>query len=162
MYKVNIIKNGVVKNSANFNSQGEAESWLELHQSLNSFGINAHSYQSLVSEMIPAVFEEMEVLYGEGYSFDPPLFETTEVSPEVPAVFETINVDADYTYEILDITDEVNQELANKEALSFLEGSDWKILRHKDQQDLGIATSLTAQEYQDLLQERQMAREAII
>lgn len=54
------------------------------------------------------------------------------------------------------------QKATNQDAQSFLDSTDWKVLRHRDQQDLGLPTSLTAEEFQDLLRQRQMAREAII
>lgn len=54
------------------------------------------------------------------------------------------------------------RELQNQEAQSFLDSTDWKVIRHRDQQELGIATSMTAEEFQDLLQQRQMARNAIV
>lgn len=55
-----------------------------------------------------------------------------------------------------------SQAQINAEAQAFLDSSDWKVLRHRDQQDMGLATSLTGEEFQTLLQQRQMAREAII
>lgn len=54
------------------------------------------------------------------------------------------------------------QEETNRESLSFLSGSDWKVLRHQDQLLLGIATSLTQDEFMQLLQDRQTARDAIV
>jgi hypothetical protein len=67
-----------------------------------------------------------------------------------------------YSVVIEDISDKVAQEKANAEALKFLNDTDFKVIRHLDQQNLGIATSLTAEEFQELLHQRQMAREAIV
>jgi len=39
--------------------------------------------------------------------------------------------------------------------------SDWKVTRHRDQQALGIETSLTEEEYQILLEKRQEWRNTI-
>lgn len=55
-----------------------------------------------------------------------------------------------------------SQDAVNAEAEEFLKNSDWKVLRHIGQQALGLATSLTSQDYQELEQQRQMARETII
>lgn len=67
---------------------------------------------------------------------------------------------SDPVYE--DTTEKELQDKINQEAEKFLLESDWKVMRHRDQQDMGLATSLTGEEFQQLLQERQMAREAII
>ena len=55
-----------------------------------------------------------------------------------------------------------SQQETNAEAQKFLDESDWKVLRHRDQQELGLATSLSGDEFQELLRQRQMAREAIV
>lgn len=48
-----------------------------------------------------------------------------------------------------------------EQAKSFLNNTDWKVLRHADQKALGIATSLTDDEYKELLQKRQSARDTL-
>lgn len=47
-------------------------------------------------------------------------------------------------------------------ALNFLNDTDWKVTRHRDQQAQGIETSLTEEEYQQLLVDRQNARDSVI
>lgn len=49
----------------------------------------------------------------------------------------------------------------NAEYYKFLNDTDWKVIRHRDQVDLGYQTSLTHDEYIQLLIERQTAREQI-
>ena len=49
-------------------------------------------------------------------------------------------------------------ELDKTEAIAFLQDTDWKIVRHKEQQDLGIETSLTEDEYLELITQRQEKR----
>lgn len=49
-------------------------------------------------------------------------------------------------------------EIDKTEAEQFLNETDWKIIRHKEQQDLGIETSLTENEYLNLIKERQNRR----
>src|SRR5574344_1870441 len=50
----------------------------------------------------------------------------------------------------------------SEDATKFLNNSDWKVIRHRDQLALGVETSLTAAEYLELLQERQEARKKVI
>lgn len=49
-------------------------------------------------------------------------------------------------------------ELDKSEAAEFLRNTDWKIMRHKEQQELGVKTSLTEEEYIELIIERQERR----
>lgn len=49
-------------------------------------------------------------------------------------------------------------ENEKKEAEEFLQDTDWKILRHKEQQELGVKTSLSEEEYINLITERQERR----
>lgn len=48
------------------------------------------------------------------------------------------------------------------DASKFLNDSDWKVIRHRDQLALGVETTLTSDEYLELLQERQEARKKVI
>lgn len=54
--------------------------------------------------------------------------------------------------------DQLFKELDIKDAHEFLNNTDWKIIRHKEQLDLGIETSLTSEEYINLIKERQQKR----
>lgn len=59
-------------------------------------------------------------------------------------------------------TEEIKEQLrVNKELKAFLTNTDWKTLRHMEQVEKNIPTSLTQEEYQALLDERQKARESI-
>ena len=69
---------------------------------------------------------------------------------------------AEYEIVIEDITAQIEQEKINQEARQFLSSTDWKILRHRDQIDLGVTTSLTQEEFQLLLNERQLARQRVV
>jgi hypothetical protein len=55
----------------------------------------------------------------------------------------------------------IEQPKALDENIIFLNSTDYKVIKYKDQIDLGIATSITADEYKQLLIQRQAAREAI-
>jgi len=52
-------------------------------------------------------------------------------------------------------------ESEKAEALKFLQDSDWKVTRHRDQKEMGTATSLSDAEFEALLELRQIARNAI-
>lgn len=65
------------------------------------------------------------------------------------AVFDELLVDSE-------------QSKTNLEAQQFLDSTDWMVVRHRDQQDMGITPSMTGEEFQELLRKRQMAREVII
>lgn len=49
-------------------------------------------------------------------------------------------------------------DLDKSEAAEFLKNTDWKIMRHKEQQELGVELSLTEEEYIELIIERQERR----
>jgi hypothetical protein len=53
------------------------------------------------------------------------------------------------------------QPVALDDNFVFLNSTDFKVLKYRDQLDLGIETSLTADEYKQLLTQRQAARDAI-
>lgn len=62
---------------------------------------------------------------------------------------------------ILD-ADKFIEETLSQEALEFLNATDWKVVRHRDQIDLNITPSLTNEEYITLLEYRQKAREEVL
>ena len=49
-------------------------------------------------------------------------------------------------------------EFDKKEAQDFLKNTDWQIIRHKEQKELGVETSLTDDEYLELILQRQKRR----
>ena len=49
----------------------------------------------------------------------------------------------------------------NLKCETFLKQSDWLVTRHRDQRDLGIETSLTQDDYLNVLRQRQQWREMI-
>jgi hypothetical protein len=143
MIKISILKDGQLTNGGEFETQELADAWLAKHEGLGTFGQKAGTREIQV-EVAPAVINE------DGTELVPALYETQ--IEEVPG----------YVVVIEDITAKLEQEKANAEAQAFLDGTDWQVLRHRDQQELGLATSLTSQEFNELLQQRQAAREAII
>lgn len=53
-------------------------------------------------------------------------------------------------------------QIQSQEALNFLNTTDWKVIRHRDQQALGLSTSITEEQFQELLEQRQKARDSIL
>lgn len=49
----------------------------------------------------------------------------------------------------------------NKNARNYLTDTDWLVIRHRDQLDLKIETSLNHDQYLDLLEKRQEARKQV-
>lgn len=67
-----------------------------------------------------------------------------------------------YQGKYITATDEIKEQIRiNKEAKDFLTNTDWKVLRHLEQQEKNTSTSLTQEDYQALLNERQKFREKI-
>lgn len=65
--------------------------------------------------------------------------------------------------EDFDIQKVQNQQAnINNEVRNFLADTDWKVIRHRDQLNLGIETSLTSEEYIALLEQRQEARNKVM
>ncbi len=50
----------------------------------------------------------------------------------------------------------------NEESKNYLNDTDWMVIRHRDQLALGQTTSLTDEQYLDLLTKRQAARERVV
>jgi hypothetical protein len=73
-----------------------------------------------------------------------------------------VRLAAQASYSVEDISAQVNQQLINQESLTFLNNTDYKVLRHIRQKALNIQTSLTEQEYLDLEAERNQAANNII
>jgi hypothetical protein len=134
MKRAEIKRNGVITNICEA-EEAELNAWLQKHITMGTFGEPEREIED-----IGAVIDQDGNVTA------------LAVMKKVPG----------YVIEITDLTAQLEQEKRNNEAAKFLAETDWKVLRHKDQQDLGLATSLSAEEYQELLQQRQMARKAII
>lgn len=143
MIKISILRESQLTHAGEFETQELADAWLAKHEGKGTFGQKAGTREIQV-EVAPAVLAE----------------DGTEL---VPALYETqVEQIPGYVVVIEDLTTKLEQARINDEAQKFLNDTDYKILRHIGQQALGLATSLTAQEYFELEQQRQTAREAII
>lgn len=143
MKTIHIIKNGVTTNSLPYNTQADVEHY-EAHVAMGTFGTSSRTeVQSF--EVSPAVIAE----------------DGTEIAPAVIEERE-VTIPGDFEFFIEDLTAQLEQEARNAAALKFLNETDYKILRHLRQQNLGIATTLTAEEFMQLERERQMAADSIV
>ena len=166
--QISIKKQDRITNQASFQSMEEAQAWLAHHESMKSFGQPKQLVQQQI-ELEPAVIEKQMILVKEaqldeeGVEIAPAEYEEQDVVIK-EAVIEMQEVELAGEYEVIieDISAQLEQQVINEEAQKFLDESDWKVLRHRDQQELGLATSLSSHEFQELLRQRQMAREAIV
>ncbi len=142
MIKVTISKQNVITNQGTFKTQEEANSWVAFHESQESFGKPQHETLVLVSEAIPEVTALQEVIIspeevdGEtGEVIKEAVTEMQEVVVQeaVEAVYETVVTPAEYEILIIDISEQVNQQKINSEALAYLASTDWYILREMDE-----------------------------
>lgn len=169
MFKIEAVNN---KNgrafSATFETQEELSIYRDHHISNNSFGLpdrwlleEVEGFTdtkivtieyTLGSLITPEVLDEFGEIVTEAV-FDNPIIEESHTEFFYPC---------DYTIVESDVTAEHDQKLINEQSLKFLSESDYKVLRHRDQLDASLSTSMTEVEFQTLLVERQSAREAIV
>jgi len=107
MKKISIKKNNLITNQIEL-LEVEADSWLQYHIGLGTFGRAAYSYDQQ-NELTPAVYEDQEILDEEGNSFDPAQFESVLIAP---ATYETVTINVPAEYEVIeeDVTAEVEEQ----------------------------------------------------
>ena len=81
--------------------------------------------------------------------------------PQLPEGFTVLGLADDLPEAITEIEAATQADSAKATAKQFLADSDWKVLRHRDQIALGIATSMTEEEMTALQTARQAARDLI-
>lgn len=153
MFKVNI--SNASQNlswSASFPTELEAQEWLA-----KQIGKPHRLPERIVSISDDYIQEDvLEVIESEVEHFD------AEGNSLGMIIEQThVRLKSQFTSEIIDITAEINLAQLKEDAKKFLQESDWKVLRHRDQIEAGIPTSLTKEEYQALLIERQAKRDLI-
>jgi hypothetical protein len=142
MIKIQIERNGTITNEATFETEAEGQEWLSRHESMGTFGQKAQTIDQQV-ETTPAVLDE----------------NNEEI---VPAKFETQTVElAGYKVIIEDLTAQLELEAQKAEALKFLQDTDYKVLKHRDQTEMGRTPDMSVEEFQYLLTQRQQARDKI-
>ena len=110
-----IIKHGERLDSF-YGTQEEFDQWMQIRRQMKSFGEEARIEKREVVPAIPATFDE----------------EGIELTPEMPAIYEDVEIPGDYTVEIKDITTELEQSKINAEALAYLAATDYLIVRELD------------------------------
>ncbi|KZX63839.1 hypothetical protein A3712_20665 [Vibrio sp. HI00D65] len=55
-----------------------------------------------------------------------------------------------------------SQSEIDRKNIEFLNTTDWQVTRHRDQVDSGNTTSMSDEEYQELLSQRQIARGKVV
>lgn len=116
MIKINIIKNNTITNSAAFQTQEEAITWLNREKSNGSFGKDERWVREGVEDISGAI-------------------DTREVMIEEESITE-YKLPAEYTVEIEDITTQLQTQKESDEARAYLASTDWYIIREMDSGEL--------------------------
>lgn len=138
MIKVSISRNNQVTNQGTFASQLEADAWLAQEEANKSFGKPAGFYP--ISQLSPEELAQ-EISRKEVDELGNPI----EVMVEIPA---------QYSVAISDISLEVEQQRVNQEALAYLASTDWLVIRANE--------DLTKPIPEDVKVKRQEARNKIV
>jgi hypothetical protein len=56
----------------------------------------------------------------------------------------------------------LSSKKTNQELIQYLADTDWLVLRHRDQLELGLETSLSNDEFIEILRKRQESREMVV
>jgi hypothetical protein len=75
--------------------------------------------------------------------------------------FEILGKVEDFPDLMSEIEAQSLSEKEKAEAKQFLNDTDWKVIRHRDQLEMNMTTSMTSEEFDQLLIDRQMARNKI-
>jgi hypothetical protein len=81
--------------------------------------------------------------------------------PLLPEGYEVLGLADDLPEAIMEIESDRQSESLIQAARQLLADTDWKVMRHRDQLDAGVPTSITAEEFAQLLVDRQTARDSI-
>lgn len=116
MFKVSILKNGVVSAGAQFESEIQANVWISQCESVKAWGKPAGKYRLSELSEVELAQEISRITENEFGPLMEPL----------------ISIPAQYTIQIVDITAELAQQKINAEALSYLASTDWYVIRQAD------------------------------
>lgn len=81
--------------------------------------------------------------------------------PQLPEGFEVLGLADELPEAMAEIEAQSLSQKDKADAIQFLSSTDWKVTRHRDQLDAGAVTSLSAEEFAQLLSGRQAARDKI-
>lgn len=93
------------------------------------------------------------------YSGDIPKENIIYINGKICNSDDYVFIDEKYVKRTKAVSDLIN---TNIEAKNYLSDTDWLVIRHRDQLDLKLQTSLTEDQYHDLLNKRQAARERVV
>ena len=127
MKKVNIIKDNVVVQFVKFEDEVQMQEWIDMLAVNHPWGKPAHTVTT--DKIITPAKERVTKIVKKEIPQEPkfdeagnpiktkPIYENVEVvvSEYVPAVYEVIEVPAEYTVEIIDMTEELAKEAKLKE-----------------------------------------------
>lgn len=120
MFKIEITKNNIVTNTAQFATELEAQAWLDAESANGSFG----KIQREVREISEGVLENNEDISL-----------SISVREEVDLMGNVIKIHtlpAEFTSEITDITASVLAQKESVEALEYLKATDYLVLKQLD------------------------------
>lgn len=86
---------------------------------------------------------------------------TVSSIPQLPEGFELLGKSEELPEVMAEIEAQATSDKEKAEAKRFLASTDWKVTRHRDQMDAAIETSLSSEEFAQLLSDRQAARDKI-
>ena len=101
----------------------------------------------------------MNVILGLTYSGNIPRERILYINGKIEDSDNYVFLNGKYVRKTKAITNLIN---TNSESKNYLKDTDWIVIRHRDQLALGQTTSLTNEQYLDLLTKRQAARERVV
>lgn len=141
MFKVEIKKDNVVTNQASFDTELEAQAWIDSGVAENWWGLPERWSSEAWLDLVPFDQRFVDLETGE-------IVEEYSEGLEVEYLYP-----AEYVVEIHDLTAQASQEKTNEEALKYLADTDWYVIRAMD-------TGVACPEEIKIL--RQQARDAIV
>lgn len=81
--------------------------------------------------------------------------------PQLPEGFEVLGLADELPEAIAEIAAIEDLAKAKADAKTLLAETDWKVIRHRDQLDAKTPTSMSEEEFAQLLKDRQTARDSI-
>ena len=140
MKQISIYRNGQLTNQASFETDEELNQWFEKHKNMGSFGRCAR-YEKQTIVVKQAEYAEGEpilvkdaVLDEEGNELEPALYEVNRilVSEEETEEVDVLVEPAEFTFEVSDLTEKLEQERINAEARAYLASTDWYVVRQAE------------------------------
>lgn len=161
MIQVSIKRSGQLTNQGQFASQEEAEAWISYHKQIGSFGRGEISeIRSIcIKEEVRGESKELvsDATFDRyGNEVTPAVYKIIPDTLISPAKYEDKQIlisPAEYEIIIEDISEKLQQEAINAEALAFLASTDWMVVRAMERGE-SLSPEFKA--------ERQAARDRII